>query len=187
MVPMDTNRIPADARPADLVRLATDRWGRVEFVRRCVDLLLTMSWDDEPELLSYLGGPVRGPRFVELGVGKEGYWLRVWPLRALLYTWDDAAGGAVVAALADEHWRVREMAAKVAVRRGLAEAADPAARLAADPVVRVRAAAARVLAEVGEGEHAAALNRMSADPDPAVRRRAESGLDRMRERLDRPL
>jgi hypothetical protein len=34
-------------------------------------------------------------------------------LRKLLYSWDEMARAAVLDALADEAWRVREMAAKV--------------------------------------------------------------------------
>lgn len=179
--------IPPDSRPAEWARLATVRWGSAEFTRRCVDLLRTMSWGDAPELLSYLGGPRRGPRFVEFGPGREGYWLRVWPLRALLYVWEPEAGPAVVSALGDEHWRVREMAAKVAVRRELAEAAETAAALTTDPVARVRAAAARVLGATGEGEHARPLRELLTDEDTAVRHRAETELRRLAERLDRPL
>jgi hypothetical protein len=36
---------------------------------------------------------------------------------ALLYTWDGAAEPAIVRAPGDEHWRVREMVAKVIARR----------------------------------------------------------------------
>jgi hypothetical protein len=81
--------------------------------------------------------------------GVEGYWPRVWALRALLYAWADRAAPAVVAALADESWRAREMALKVAVRRGVV--VPPAARRRAlgDPVERVRAAARRLDAPTG--------------------------------------
>jgi HEAT repeat protein len=48
-----------------------------------------------------------------------------------------------VAALGDEHWRVREMAAKVVARRKLGDAVEAVAALRADPVPRVRAAAER--------------------------------------------
>jgi HEAT repeat protein len=52
----------------------------------------------------------------------------------------------VIAALADEAWRVREMAAKVVARRRLGDALTAVAALQQDPVPRVRAAAARALA-----------------------------------------
>ena len=76
--------------------------------------------------------------------GVEGYWPRVWALRALLYTWSERAAPAVVAALRDESWRAREMALKVAVRRGVAIPAAARRRALADPVERVRAAARRL-------------------------------------------
>ena len=90
-------------RPAELAALGVERWGETGFVQRCVGLLQTTSWGEEPELMSYMAPA--GPRFVEFGLGREGYWLRVWPLRAFLYAWDPRAEQAVVAALSDEHWR----------------------------------------------------------------------------------
>ena len=63
--------------------------------------------------------------------------------RGLLYAWDDSARSAVVRALDDEAWRVREMALKVVVSRGIEEAVDQVARLQDDPSARVRASAAR--------------------------------------------
>jgi HEAT repeat protein len=73
----------------------------------------------------------------------QRYFLRVWAARALLYAWDDSAQGAVLDALADESWRVREMVAKVVARRKLGDALAAVAGLSSDPVPRVRAAAAR--------------------------------------------
>ena len=54
----------------------------------------------------------------------NSYWARVWAARALRYVWAESAAPAVVAALGDEHWRVREMAAKVVGDRELGEAAE---------------------------------------------------------------
>ncbi|MBA3309305.1 MAG: hypothetical protein H0U28_04485 [Nocardioidaceae bacterium] len=104
--------------------MAVERWGEVEFVDRCVRLLQTMSWGDEPELLSYLGG-TRGPGFVERGLGREGYWLRVWPLRAMLYA--SEVGEAEQAArlrtlLTDENSQVSAQADRALLR--LAERTD---------------------------------------------------------------
>jgi hypothetical protein len=69
----------------------------------------------------------------------------VWAVRALLYAWDDTARAAVVHALADEAWRVREMAAKVIARRLLGEALEAVSELRHDPVPRVRQAAERAV------------------------------------------
>ncbi len=75
------------------------------------------------------------------------YWLRVWALRGLLWAWDDRALPALLDALADEHWRPREMAAKVAARHLQGDALPALVELAArDPVRRVRAAASRAVA-----------------------------------------
>lgn len=109
-------------------------------VAGCVALLARQHTDDE--LVFAIGGP--GARSVL--DGSQQYWLRVWAMRALLYVWEDTAGPAVLAGLADESWRVREMAAKVIARRQLGEALAALARLGDDPVVRVRTAAARALA-----------------------------------------
>ncbi len=75
----------------------------------------------------------------------DTYWFRVWALRGLLWAWDVRATGPVCAALSDEHWRVREMAAKVAARHLVGAALDGLAALRDDPVPRVRAAAERAL------------------------------------------
>lgn len=78
--------------------------------------------------------------------GRTGYWPRVWGARTLLYAWDERAAAAVVQATVDEHWRVREMAAKVIGRRLVGEGLDAVVALRTDPVPRVRAAAERALA-----------------------------------------
>jgi HEAT repeat protein len=51
-------------------------------------------------------------------------------------------------ALADEHWRVREMAAKVVARHRIGAALDRVAELRDDPVPRVRAAAERAIVKI---------------------------------------
>ena len=103
----------------------------------CVRLLRRQDADDA--LILAIGGP---PARSVLGGGQQ-YWLRVWGVRALLYAWDDMARMAVIDALADEAWRVREMGAKVVARRLLGEALPAVAELRHDPVGRVRLAAER--------------------------------------------
>ena len=185
MPPRDRrDELPLTERPAVLVALAVERWGAYELIGRCTTLLRTMSWDDEPDLLLYLGGR-RGPAFLDRGLGREGYWLRTWSLRAMLYAWHETAAPAVVDALADEHWRPREMAAKVVALRQIGAGADAAAVLVDDPTPRVRAAAARGIGVVGEAEHAQPLRVLERDPDPAVRAHADRALTQMAVRLDR--
>jgi len=109
-------------------------------VARCVDLLARRDVDDE--LVFAIGGPAAR----SILDGGQQYWLRVWAMRALLYAWEDTVRPSVQAGLADESWRVREMAARVVARRRLGEALAALAELRHDPVARVRAAAARALA-----------------------------------------
>lgn len=120
--------------------------------------------DADPALILALGGPAAGrflagpPRpdnhSIELPrpdnhlarlPRPDSYWLRVWGLRGLLWVWDDSAAPVAVAALADEAWRVREMAAKVAARHLVGEALPVLASIRGDPVERVRRATDRAI------------------------------------------
>ncbi|AZS36712.1 hypothetical protein CVS47_01320 [Microbacterium lemovicicum] len=136
--------LPLDAPPRVLIALAVDRWGSVGLMVRCARLYREMDWGAEPELLSYLAGRAE-PRWAALGYGTQGYFVRTWAPRAMLYAWDARAVTVVQEALADEHWRPREMALKVVAHRRLEAAADAVAALRADPSPRVRAAAERAL------------------------------------------
>ena len=113
-------------------------------------------------------------------------WPRTWALRGLLYVWDDAAEAAVLAALTDEAWRVREMAAKVVCKRELPSyhLLEPLLR---DPLPRVRVAGLRAVAVVGEAESADAVLEALEDGDGDVRRVAAGALARLERRLDRRL
>jgi len=100
--------------------------------------------DADAELIFALGGP---PARWAVNSGPEGprYWRRVWAARGLLWAWDDKATPAIMTALRDEAWRVREMAAKVVARHRVDAALAAVADLQNDPSSRVRAAAARAL------------------------------------------
>jgi hypothetical protein len=106
-------------------------------------VLLAGGHVDEALLLA-LGGPAAA-KFLDGADHDDVYWLRVWGARGLLWAWDDSAAPDVRAALADEHWRVREMALKVVARHLVGEAVDGVVPLRDDPVARVRAAAERTL------------------------------------------
>jgi hypothetical protein len=99
--------------------------------------------DVDDALIIALGGPAAqvvlhdGPR------QRNQYWRRVWGARGLLHAWDATAERAIVAATADEHWRVREMAAKVIARHRVDAGLEAVTQLRADPAPRVRAAAER--------------------------------------------
>jgi HEAT repeat protein len=124
------------------------RHGRDAVVRACLDLLAGRKVDGS--IVHALGGPPA--RWAVTG-GPPGpdYWLRVWALRGLQWLWDDRATPAVVGALSDEAWRVREMAAKVAARHDVDAALDALLHLRDDPVARVRAAATRAVEKLTSG------------------------------------
>jgi len=136
--------VPLDAHPSKLIGLAVQRWGSRGLMDRCVRLYREMDWDNEPELMSYLAGRA-GARWVVLGFGTQGYFVRTWALRAMLYAWDESAASTVIDALEDEHWRPREMALKVVAKRLVDGDIEAVARLRDDPVPRVNAAAGMAL------------------------------------------
>lgn len=111
-------------------------------VTGCIALL--QGQDVDPQLIVALGGPPA--RWAITGeAGGPPYWLRVWAARGLLWAWDDRATSAVVAALDDEAWRVREAALKVVARHEVGDAMSAVESLQHDPVPRVRRAAERAL------------------------------------------
>jgi hypothetical protein len=165
--------------------MACDRWGADEVARRCAALLRGDPPDEtDLQLLGYLAATasLTAPQH-----STWPSWYPVWAARGLCYSWHPAAAPAVVGALGDDAWRVREMAAHVCREREIGEAADVLAGLLTDPVPRVRAAAARAVAVVGEAEHAPPLRRLLDDEEPQVRTRAARALVELARRLDRDL
>jgi hypothetical protein len=127
--------------PRQSIELECARRGRSAVVAGCVALLRRQEVDDD--LVLALGGPA-GQIVLDDGPRQANqYWRRVWGARGLLHCYGDEAEPAVLDALRDEHWRVREMAAKVAARHRIGAALEAAAGLRDDPVLRVRAAASR--------------------------------------------
>lgn len=177
-----------EATPRARVQALSDVRGEASVAAGCAEILRTGSWDDR-ELLAVLGGPHALGEYsrTEPAKSDQSYWAATWAARGLLYAWADAAGPAVVAALAHDAWRVREMAAKVVAARELGSAGDAVAALVEDPIPRVRAAAARALGAVGEAEHAAAALALAHDSDVQVRVRGEQAMTAMSARLDRDL
>lgn len=111
-------------------------------VAGCIALLEGRSVD--AELIYALGGPPAAWVFTGTEPGPD-YWLRVWALRGLLWTWDDSATSCLLTALRDDAWRAREMALKVVARHRVNAALASAASLQDDPSARVVAAANRAL------------------------------------------
>lgn len=127
--------------PKDAILAECGRRGKREVVGGCVALLRTQPVDDA--LVRVLGGDAAA---TVLDAGPvSAYWLRVWGARGLLWAWDEAAEPALLEALRDEHWRVREMAAKVVARHRVGGAFDALVPLCEDPVPRVAQAAQRAL------------------------------------------
>jgi HEAT repeats len=127
--------------PRASIEAECTRRGRGEVVDGCVRLLHRDEVD--ADLLVALAGP--GARRFHGHDRDDDYWLRVWGARGLLWAWEDSAASTIVAAAGDEHWRVREMAAKVVARHHVDEALDAMLALRDDPVPRVRAAAQRAV------------------------------------------
>lgn len=134
-----------ESTPRQRVTAAVERDGETAFVHRCLDLMAGAPVD--PTLLEVLGGNSAPAVLAGREGGPTGYWPRTWAMRALLYAWDPAAEDTVVAACDDEHWRVREMAAKVLPHRNVTSASSERAllRLTEDGHARVKVAANRAL------------------------------------------
>jgi HEAT repeat protein len=188
-----TDPSPEDLRghPRHRIQQACAVHGSQEVARWCAELLTRQVAYDDPHLpsLTWLGGAHAATelRRGELEARGQDYWPRVWAARGLLHIWTPETSPAVVQALTDPAWRVREMAAKVVRRYEIGEAADRLDALLADDVPRVRAAALRALAVVGEAEHATAIRIGADDAEPAVRAAAVAALAELERRLDRPL
>jgi hypothetical protein len=176
---------PGDRRVADRIAELDDLVGRARVVEVCVDLLAGAPRTAYVPELRYLTGHGwdAGDPILDETVWKD-YWVRTWGARGLLHCWDDAATGAVVAGLHDEHYRPAEMCLKVAARHDVAGAGPGAAALTRHELPRVRAAAARALAVVGDTEHEPALAALLDDEEESVRVAAARALTGLRRRLD---
>ncbi len=127
--------------PKARIEAACREHGKEYVVRGCLDLL--RGGEVGTDLLRVLAG---GSTEWFLSSGDESrYWLRVWGARGLLWAWDDNATEVIVKALGDEHWRVRELAAKVCARHAVDDALETLLAIRDDEIPRVRAAAARAV------------------------------------------
>jgi hypothetical protein len=102
-----------------------------------------MAGDDIDPIMRAVFGGQHSQQWLDSDVNR--YWLRVWGTRGLLWSWDPRAVESVRKALGDEHWRVREMAAKVVARHLVDEVQPELTALQQDAVPRVRGAASRAL------------------------------------------
>lgn len=131
---------PVSAHPRVLLASAAETFGERDVVDWCCRLVAGQERADDPDL-RWLGGTEDW----------LPYWRRVWGARALRYVWSPVAAEAVEQALADEHWRVREMGLKVTRSRLLDDLSGVVADLREDPNARVRAAAERALVALTAG------------------------------------
>ncbi len=129
--------------PRESVEMECARRGRGPVVAGCIALLRGQDVDDN--LIMALGGPAGRVVLDDGPKQRNQYWRRVWGARGLLHVFDEQAAEAIIVALGDEHWRVREMAAKVIARHKIGAALTAVADLRDDPVPRVRAAAERAV------------------------------------------
>ncbi|HXH36460.1 MAG TPA: HEAT repeat domain-containing protein [Plantibacter sp.] len=162
-----------EQRLADAVSSSSEQ----RVVERCLSLL-SGGYEGEDFLRVVGGHHAEGI----LGGAPALYWPELWGTRALLHVWDDSATPAVVAALGNQAWRVREMAERVCAERGVGDTAS-LAPLLNDDHARVRAGAARALAAVGDDTTKPLLERLLQDPDREVRRAAQQSAKALAARL----
>ena len=122
------------------------RRGKAEVVAGCIALFDGDTRDRR--LIVALGGPPAREMLIGNSRADLLLWTRVWAVRGLLWAWDELARDALRAALDDDAWRVREMAAKVVARNLLGDVLSSCANLRNDPVARVRQAAGRSVARL---------------------------------------
>lgn len=143
--------------PRESIEHECRRRGRDDVVDGCVRLVEGQPADEADAAVLAALAPNGGPaKFLDGRPHDDDYWLRVWGMRGLLWALavgevDAAARDAVLLGLGDEHWRVREMAAKVSARHRVGDALPTLAALRDDPVPRVRTAAARAVAVLTDG------------------------------------
>lgn len=126
--------------PRGRVELACQRHGTAAVADACIRLLAGADIDP---VMREMFGDQHSPVWLDSDV--NAYWLRVWGARGLMWNWDPRAVASIRTALADEAWRVREMAAKVVARNLVDDLQPEVVELQHDPVPRVRAAAVRAL------------------------------------------
>lgn len=157
-----------------------------------VDVLVLLLKGTVPES-DLVWAPYRGV-LVDIGDGhaerlmsdesgkRLGYWPRVWAARALAYVGMKEADSALLAAFADDHWRVRMTAIQTVGRLGIEGATLELLERLNDEHPRVRSAAILALERVGTEEAVEPLLRRWATG--SQRTRAERAVARILERAD---
>lgn len=127
---MPAHLMASGALPRELAAGAVHLYGRARVIEWCEELLAGRATAEDPAWpdIAWLDGTV----------GSAAYWARTWGARGLLHAGPPARSEIVLAALADESWRVREMSLKVIRRHGIDDPDGVVYRLVEDPVERVR-------------------------------------------------
>lgn len=119
----------------------------------------------------------------------EPYMARVWAGQALLHAWHHKAEDAVVTALDDDDWQVREIAAQLVGHHELAHVSKLVELLTDDAYPHVRIAAARAIGATATPQHDVAIDRLQRlvmDPNSFLAAAAEDALGEIAQRHNRP-
>lgn len=176
--------------PRDGSRSLANRLGEAD----AVDVLVRLLSGGVPER-DLLWAPYRGV-LLDIGDGhaerlmvdesgrRLDYWPRVWAARALAYVGTTDAGPALLAALGDEHWRVRMTAIQTIGRLGIDDATSALVACLKDEHPRVASAAILALERVGKEEAVEGL--LQLDAKDSRREPVERAVARIIEREDNP-
>jgi hypothetical protein len=176
--------------PREVVRAACAAYGEDTVIDWCIAFLTgEISGEaaygvDLPKLVAITGNPNPGGWSAPVDPVNY-YWIRVWAARVFLYIWRDDVVDALLVAVTDPAWRVREHIARITAQRELGQLVDALVPDLSHELPRVRATAARALGAAGESEHADALKDLADDPESIVRSAAAKALTRLKKRLDR--
>lgn len=120
----------------------------------------------------------------------EPYMARVWAGQALLHAWHHKAEDAVVVALDDEDWQVREIAAQLVGHHELASHVNKLVEILTDDAYpHVRIAAARAIGVTATPQQDTAIDRLQRlvmDPNTFLSAAAEDALGEIAKRHNRP-
>jgi HEAT repeat protein len=180
------------AKPREVIHAACAQYGEDVVIDWCVAFLTgEISGEDAygpdlPKLVAITGSANPGGWSHPVDPVNY-YWIRVWAARAFLYIWRDDVVEALAAVADDPAWRVREHVARITAQRELGQLVDALLPMLGHELPRVRAAAVRAVGPAGEYEHAPAVEALRDDPDNAVRMAVERALEKLSQRLDRPL
>ena len=119
----------------------------------------------------------------------ERYMARVWAGQALLHAWHHKAEDAVIIALDDDDWQVREIAAQLVGHHELAHVDKLVELLTDDAYPHVRMAAARAIGVTATPQHDVAIDRLQRlvmDPNSFLAAAAEDALGEIANRHNRP-